>query len=244
MDGMAERFGFSIIPEARNFQPKNWHDENALKIMCFAEGANGGSRVLMLRIDGVIEATNVGGSELAREFGECGTKLGKFSESGLADNGNSVIGRKIVKVVFESDQAEGIDLPVGGVASDDIHLMIEERAINEAEIHGGGGRSETQIVAARESRITVRAFLKFIANAGTPLRRDGNKIGDSPQVKIVGVIGANDHGEGIFKAKWLGQFKLKTLAVKLLYTPIDGGGIRAGGLIEHGGEGRSGVFDV
>src|ERR1700687_242451 len=244
MGGMAERFRFPIIPEARNFPLKNWQDETALKIMCFAEGANGGSRVLMLRIDGVIEAANVGGSELAREFGERGAKLGKFSERGLADNGDSVIGRKIMKVVLESDQAEGVDLPVGGVASDDIHLMIEERAINEAEIHGGGRRSETQIVAARESRVTVRAFLKFIANTGTPLRRDGNEIGDSPQVKTVGVIGANDHGKGIFKAEWLRPFPLKTLAVKLLYTLIDSGGIRAGGLIEHGGEGRSGVFDV
>src|SRR6202011_780576 len=170
MGDMVKRFRFSIIPEARNFPLDNlleekWRGENALKIMCFAEGANGGRGVLMLRVNGVIEAANVGGSELAGKFRERAPKSRKFSEGGLADDGDSVIRRKIVEIVLQSDQAEGIDLPVGGSAGDDIHLMIEERAVNEAEIHGGGRSGETKIVAAREPSVTVRAFLEFIARS-------------------------------------------------------------------------------
>jgi hypothetical protein len=238
-----------MIPEARNFPLDNlleekWRGENALEIMCFAEGTNGGRGVLMLRVNGVIEAANVGGSELARKFGERAPELRKFSEGGLADDGDSVIRWEIVEIVLQSDEAERINLPVGGIAGDDIHLMIKKRAVNEAEIHGGGRRGETKTVAAREPSITVRAFLEFIANAGTPFWRNGNEIRDSPQVKIVGVIRADDHGKSIFKAEWLGEFELETLGVKLFYALINGGGIGAGGFIENGGERGSGVFDV
>ena len=145
---------------------------------------------------------------------------------------------------MKSDEAEGVDLAVGGISGDDIDLMIEKRAVDEAEVHGGGRRGEMQIVAMREAGVAVGAFLKLVADAGVPLWSNGDKIGDAAEVESIGVTGADDHGKSVFKAERLGDFELKTLSVKLLDAVIDGVGVRGKGFIEDGGECGAGVLDV
>lgn len=198
----------------------------------------------MLRVHGVIEAANVGSGEFSGEIGERGPELRKFGERGLANDGDSVIRRKIMEIVLKSDKTERIDLAVGGIAGDDIDLMIEKRAVDEAEIHGSGGSGEMQIVAVGEAGVAVGPLLEFVSDTGTPFGRDGNKVGKAAQVEIIGVVGTDDHGESIFEAERLGEFKLKTLGVKLLDAVVNGGGIGSGRFIEYGGERGAGVLDV
>jgi hypothetical protein len=88
------------------------------------EGADDDGDVLVLGVDGVVEATHVGGGEFASEIGESGSELRELCEGGLPDDGDGVVGREVVAVVSEGDEAEGIDEAVGGVAGDDVDLMI------------------------------------------------------------------------------------------------------------------------
>src|SRR6266436_5523611 len=98
---------------------------SGLEAFGLAEGADDGGGVLMLGVDGVVEAADVGGGEFAGEIGEGGAKLGELREGGLADDGDGVVGREVVAVVGEGDQAEGVDEAVGGVAGDDVDLMVD-----------------------------------------------------------------------------------------------------------------------
>jgi len=41
-------------------------------------------------------------------------------------------------IVFEGNEAEGVDEAVGGVPGDDVDLTIDEGAVDEAEIHHFG----------------------------------------------------------------------------------------------------------
>jgi len=64
---------------------------------------------VVLRVDGVIKAADVRGREFTGEIGKRGAELRKLRERGLADNRNSIVRRKIVAVVGEGDEAEGVD---------------------------------------------------------------------------------------------------------------------------------------
>jgi len=48
------------------------------------------------------------------------------------------------------------------------------------------------------------------------------------QMEIFGVVAADDHGEGVFKAEGLGDFEVEAIGVELLDAVIDGGGIACG----------------
>src|SRR5258708_3699787 len=63
-------------------------------------------------------------------------------------------------------------------------------------------------------------------------------------MKFLGVIAADDHGESIFEAEWLGDFKMEAIGVELLDAVIDGGGITLRRFAENGGERGASVFDV
>src|SRR5437899_9868310 len=91
--------------------------------------------ILMQSIDRVIQVAHVGGREFAGEISEGGAERGEAGESGLANDGDGVVGRKVVAVVGEGDKAEGVDEAIGGIAGDNVDLMIEEGAVDEAEVH-------------------------------------------------------------------------------------------------------------
>src|SRR5258708_29190792 len=209
-----------------------------------AEGADDGGGVLMLRVDGVVEAADVSGGEFAGEIGEGGAKLGESGEGGLADDGDGVVGREIVAVVFEGDEAEGIDEAVGGVAGDDVDLMINEGAVDESEVHDFGGSGEAEAVIFAEAGKTVGALEEFVADAGAPFRGYGDDIGDFLQMEIFGVVAADNHGEGVFATEGLGEFEMEAVGVELLDAVVDGVRIALRSFVEDGGEGRTGVFDI
>jgi hypothetical protein len=208
------------------------------------ELADDGGSVLMLGVDGVVQAAHVGGGKFSRKIGECAAELRKPRESGLTDDGGSVVGRKIVEVVDKRNEAERVNEAVGGVAGDNVHLMVEEGAVNEPEIHDVGRRREAERVAITPAAEAVGALEEFIADADAPFRSEGSDVGYFLQMKALGVFGADDHGERIFEAERLGDFELETLGVKLFDAAVDRVGIALGGFVEDGGEGRAGVFDV
>src|SRR5438046_6422402 len=82
-----------------------------------------------------------------------------------------------------------------------------------------------QIVAMAPAAKSIGAFEEFIADTGAPFGREGNDIGNLLKMKILGVVSANDHGESVLKAEWLGDFEVKALGVKLPDAIVDGGGI-------------------
>jgi len=198
----------------------------------------------VLGVDGVVEAADVGGGEFACEIGEGGAKLGESGERGLADDGDGVVWGEVMAIVFEGNEAEGVDEAVGGVAGDDVDLTIDEGAVDEAEVHDFGRFGEMKIVAIAPATEAVRSLEKFVAYASAPFGCDGGDIGDFLQMEIFGVIAADDHGEGVFKAEGLGDFEVEAIGVELLDAVVDGGGIALRGFIQNGGDGGAGVFNV
>src|SRR5712692_1048807 len=72
-------------------------------------------------------------------------------------------------------------------------------------------------------------------------------------MEIFRVIAANDHGESVFEAERLGDFKMEAIGVEPLDAVIDGVrvivmcdtlAVRIWGFIQDGSEGSAGVFDV
>src|SRR5712692_11553852 len=72
-------------------------------------------------------------------------------------------------------------------------------------------------------------------------------------MEIFRIIAANDHGESVFEAERLGDFKMEAIGVELLDAVIDGVrvivmcdtlAVRIWGFIQDGSEGGARVFDV
>ncbi len=56
----------------------------------------------------------------------------------LADEGYGLVGREVVPIIGEGDEAERADGAVGGVAGDDVDLPLEASAVEQAEVHDAG----------------------------------------------------------------------------------------------------------
>jgi hypothetical protein len=218
--------------------------ESELETFGFAEGANDRGGVLVLRVDGVVEAAHVGGGEFASEIREGGTQEGKFFESGASNNRDGVVGREIVTVVVQSDEAKGIDQAIRRIAGDDVHLMINEGAIDEAEVHDARLAGEMESVAVAPATETVGALEEFVADADAPFGSKRCDIRDFLQVEVPSVVAADNHGERIFEAEGFGDFEVEALSIELPDAVVGGGGIASGRLAEDGGQGGAGVLDV
>jgi hypothetical protein len=199
---------------------------------------------LVESVDGVIEAADVGSGKFAGEIRERRAELRETGERGLADDGDGVVGREVVAVIGKGDEAEGVDEAVGGIAGDDVDLMIEKGAIEKAEVHDFRRFGEAQMVAVAQGAEAVGALEEFVADADAPFGGDWSDVGEFLEMKIFGVGTANDHGEGVFEAERLGDFEAEAIGVELLDAAVDGGGIAGRRFIEDGGEGGAGVFDV
>src|SRR5258708_27962516 len=140
-----------------------------LEAFGLAEGANDGGSFKVLRVDGVVEAAHVGSREFASEIGKGGAELGEPFESGAANDGNGVIGREIMAVVFEGDQAERINQAVGGISGDDVHLMLDEGAVDEGEGHDAGPPGEMEGGAFAPASETVGAVEALVTDANAAL---------------------------------------------------------------------------
>src|SRR5450755_847286 len=187
---------------------------------------------------------HVRSGDFAAQFGECRAKLGELFEGGLADDGDGVVGRKVVAIVFEDYEVERVDDAIGGVARDDVDFMVLQGTVNEVEVHDAGLLVEVQAVTLAPALESVGALEKFEADAGAPLCSQRNNVRGALQVQTLGVVSANDHGESVFETERLGDREIETLGVELLDALVDRGGISGGRLVENSVEGRAGVFHV
>src|SRR5579859_796009 len=180
-----------------------------------------------------------GGGDFAGEIGEGGAELREFLERVAANDGDGVVGREIVEIVFEGDKVKRVDEAVSRIAGDDIDLMIEESAIEEAEVHDVWLRGEVESVAAAPAAESVGAFEEFVADAGAPPGSDGGEVGHGAEVEALCVVAADDHGESVFEAEGFREGEMEALIVLIFDTSIDGGGGVVGrwGFVEDGSEG-------
>lgn len=132
--------------------------------------------VLMLGVDGVVEAPDVGGGEFAGEIRQRGAELRKLRENGLADDGHGIVRWKVVAVVGECNEAKCIDEAIGGISSDNVHLMVDERAVDEAQVHHFGRFGKVEIVASAEAGEAIGTLEKFVADTGAPLGGERGNI--------------------------------------------------------------------
>jgi hypothetical protein len=170
--------------------------------------------------------------------------LRKLLEGGLANYRDGVVRREIVAVIFECDEAEGIDKAVGGVSGDDVDLMIDESAVDEAEVHDFGSFGEAEIVAVAPAAEAVGPLEKFVPDADAPFGRERCDVGDFLEMDFLRVVAANNHGEGVFETEGLGDFEVEAVGVQLLDALINGVRIALRGFIQDSGKGSAGVFDV
>jgi hypothetical protein len=63
-------------------------------------------------------------------------------------------------------------------------------------------------------------------------------------MNLLRVFTSYDHGEGVFEAQRLGDFKIESLAIELLYTLVYGRGIAGRPFVKYGIECGAGVLDV
>ncbi len=212
--------------------------------MGLAESAHHGRSVLVLGVDGVVESADIGGGEFSGEIGHSGAELREPRERSLPDDRDGIIRRKVMAVVFKSDEAERVDEAVGGVAGHNVDLMIDQGAVDETEIHDFRRFGEVEIVAAAPAAEAVGPLEKFVADTGAPLGGEGNDVGDFLEMEIFCVVAANHHGEGVFKTERFGDFEVEALGVELLDAVVHGDRITLRRFIQDGGQGRAGVFDI
>lgn len=169
----------------------------------------------------------------------------KFFERGAADDGNGVVGREIAEIVFESDEVERVDEAVGGIAGDDIDLMIDESAVEKAEVHDVRSGGEMEGVPLAPAGEAVGALEEFVADADAPFGSYGREIGHGAEMETLGVFAADNHGKGVFETERFSKDEIEALGILLFDAIIDlRGRVRAGRFVEDGGEGGAGVLDV
>src|SRR5580692_1219800 len=138
-----------------------------------------------------------------------------------------------------------VDETVGGISGDDVDLVIDQGAIEEAEVHNVWRGGEVEAVAVAPTVETIGALEEFVADTGVPLRSDCGEIRHGAEMEIVGVVAADDQGEGVFEAERFGELEIETLSVLLFDALVDGSrAVCSGRFVQDGGEGRASVFNV
>lgn len=209
-----------------------------------AESADDVGNIALAGIDFGVEAAHVGGGDFAGEVRESRRELRVASERVLANDGDGVISREVVKIVLKRDEVEGVDEAVGGVAGDHIDFFFSERAVNQAEVHDAGLRGEMQAVALGPAGEAVGAFEKFVADSDAHARREGSEVGGAAEIVALSLLAADNHGEGVVEAERLRELQMEAASVFGFDAIVDGGGIAGGRFVEDGGEGGAGVLDV
>ena len=93
------------------------------------------------------------------------------------------------------------NLAVGTVARDDVHLLLPQRAIQQAQVHHARLALEVQAVGLLHAAQAVRALLKLVAHAPTQLRCCLLETGQVRHLQAVRIGLPHHHGKGIFKAQ-------------------------------------------
>ncbi len=77
--------------------------------------------------------------------------------------------REVLFVVPQVDQLEGLDLPIGGVAGNDVHLAFGKRPIGQPQVHHGRLHREAEPIGVHQPTIPVFPLHELVAEAWPPV---------------------------------------------------------------------------
>ena len=162
----------------------------------------------------------------------------------LADDGNRLVGREVVAVVFEHRQVQSRDQAVGGVAGDQVNLAGLQGAGEQAEVHDSWRGGEVQTVGCGQAAVTVGALHELVAESGTPVGGVGGGLGDGSQVEAARVFAPDFDGEGVVETEGAADCQLEARRIFSLDAGVDVFFAAGRILFEDGGQGGAGVFRV
>ena len=158
-------------------------------------------------------------------------------------DGDGVVGRKVLPVVFEHRQIQRVDQPRGRIAGDDIDLPFGERAVHERQVHDARRLAEAQTVGRREPAVAVGPIQELVAECGAPARRVRRQLRQPRQSPRARVRGANQNRERVAEAERR-QHRSAGVGVQLADLVEHHARITLNGLLEDGGQRGAAVFDV
>ena len=69
-----------------------------------------------------------------------------------ANHGHGLIRGEVVLVVLQDGQVAGGDQAVGGVARHQVNLLLQQRAVKQAQVHNARGLAKREVVSLRKPR--------------------------------------------------------------------------------------------
>src|ERR1700678_4114408 len=106
----------------------------------------------MLAVNGFIHGAHVFSGDLAGERIERILNLRPALQRVLPYQWNGLVRRKIMAIIFESPESEGLNRPVRRVAGNHVYLMRIERAIEQPQVHRSRGRCKLESIGLAQAR--------------------------------------------------------------------------------------------
>ena len=104
-------------------------------------------------------------------------------------------------VVFEHEQIQSRNQPVGGVARGQVDLMIFQRPRQQAQIHDARLFREVQPIGCSQTSISIGPLHELVAESGAPLRSERGRLRQSLDVQAARILAANLHRKSIVEAE-------------------------------------------
>ena len=106
--------------------------DSVLQAVGLPETACYGGRVLLLVASTAAFIWRIAASEILPPRASRASRRPECWRKAAARDGDGLVGREVVAVVFENDHAQGRDEAVGGIAGDDVNLFLFQCAVEQA----------------------------------------------------------------------------------------------------------------
>src|SRR5439155_7963282 len=146
---------------------------------------------------------------------------------------------KVVVVNGQHGEVQMLDLRVGRVARDEVHLTVDERPIQEPQVHDPD-LLEPQPVDTLEPRVPIGALLELVAERRSPLARARHRVRDRANARV---LAADDEREGVVEPERRGPHEPRG-RVRLPHACEHPLRIALRRLLQHRGQRRPRVLDV
>src|ERR1035437_9714735 len=125
--------------------------------------------VAMLSFDRVVQSLHLLVGNLSRQLGQDLGQLRMPLQSLRAYYRHRLIRRKIMSVVFQHEQTQSRNQPVGRIAAGQVDLVILSGPREQAQFHNAWLFREAQAVGCDQTSISIRTLHELIAEPGAPL---------------------------------------------------------------------------
>src|SRR5258705_11344293 len=134
-------------------------------------------------------------------------------ESLLANHWDGLVRRKVVTVILKHKEIKNRDQSVGGIASDEIDLLVFKRAIQQAKIHDARWFGEAQAIRGGQAFVAVGPLHELVAEARAPLRSIGGGLRNCFEAETPCVFATDFDGKSIVEAQRRNQREAEALLV-------------------------------